>query len=210
LNKLFIGYRLVILSMGSIGKGFLLLLLVILAVSSLMMVESAFAQTTEPSVPGSPGVGGFSVLVPNNVTTLGSPLEVRVVAFYPNGYIDTSFTGHVNFSASKGTIIPSTSGAFMDGNWIGLINLSEAGFDIIVYVNDGNGHTGKSRPISVFEQSPTPTSLPSSSSPNSTPTPTVPEFSSWTIPMLLTMTVALAGLSVYCKKHKQGKLGGNA
>ena len=38
--------------MGSISKGFSLLLVVILAVSSLMMVESAFAQSIpKPSVP---------------------------------------------------------------------------------------------------------------------------------------------------------------
>jgi hypothetical protein len=35
------------------------------------------------------------------------------------------------------------------------------------------------------------------------PTPTVPEFSSWTIPLLLTIMVALAGLLVYHKKHKR-------
>jgi len=191
-------------------RGLALAFGLVLVMSSLTLVESALAQTTELSVPGPPGVGGFSVLFPSNSTTLGSPLEIIVVAFYPNGYIDTSFTGHVSFTASKGSISPSMSGAFAEGSWRGLINISEAGFDIVVYVNDGNGHTGRSSPISVYQQNPTPASLPSSSSPNSTPTPTVSEFSSWTIPMILTMTVALAGLSVYCKKYKQGKLGGNA
>jgi hypothetical protein len=41
-----------------------------------------------------------------------------------------------------------------------------------------------------------------SPSPNPTPTPTVPEFPSWTIPLLLTIMVASAGLLVYHKKHK--------
>ncbi len=173
--------------MSSTSKGFSLLLVVILAVSGLIVVESAFAQTTEPSVLGSPGVGGFSVLFSSNVTTLGSPLEVIVVAFYPNGYIDSSFTGHVSFSASIGTISPSMSGAFTEGSWKGLINMSEAGSDIVVYVNDGNGHTGKSGPISVYQPS---------------PTPTVPEFSSWTIPLLLTVMVTLAGFLVYHKRKR--------
>lgn len=38
---------------------------------------------------------------------------------------------------------------------------------------------------------------------NSTPTPTVPEVSSWAIPLLLTIMLASAGLLVYYKKHKR-------
>ena len=148
-----------------------LFLVVIFAASSIILVESAFAQTTEPSVSGSPGVGGFSVLAPSNVTS-GSPFEIMVFAFYANGYIDTEFTGNVSFSASKGTVSPSMSSAFTEGSWKGLIKMSEAGFETIVYVNDGNGHTGRSAPILVYQPSPTP-----ASSPNPTPTPTVPEFS---------------------------------
>ncbi len=170
--------------MGSTRKGFSLLLIVTLAISSLIMIESAFAQTTGPLIPGSPGVGGFSVLFPSNGTTLGVPIEVMVSAFYANGYYDKDFAGHVSFSASKGIISPSTSGAFTEGSWRGLINMSEAGSDIVVYVNDGNGHTGKSSPISVYQPG---------------PTPTVPEFSSWTIPLLLTVMVTLAGFLVYLR-----------
>jgi hypothetical protein len=36
-----------------------------------------------------------------------------------------------------------------------------------------------------------------------TSTPTVPEFSSWTILLLVTVMVTVAGLSIYFKKHKQ-------
>ena len=39
---------------------------------------------------------------------------------------------------------------------------------------------------------------------NPTSTPTVPEFSPWTIPLLLTVMVALAGLLFYHKKRKLG------
>jgi len=49
----------------------------------------------------------------------------------------------------------------------------------------------------------TPTNEVPQSSPTSIPTPTVPEFPSWTNPLLLTITVALAGLLVYHKKHKR-------
>ena len=43
---------------------------------------------------------------------------------------------------------------------------------------------------------PTPTA-----SPNPTPTPAVPELPSWTIPLLLTIMVGIAGLSVYHKRR---------
>jgi hypothetical protein len=42
----------------------------------------------------------------------------------------------------------------------------------------------------------------SSTSPNPTPTPNVPEFSSLTILLLLSIMLATAGLLVYHKKHK--------
>jgi hypothetical protein len=41
-----------------------------------------------------------------------------------------------------------------------------------------------------------------SPSPNPTPTPTVPEFLSWTIPLILSIMLVSAGLLVYHKKHK--------
>ena len=42
----------------------------------------------------------------------------------------------------------------------------------------------------------------SSTTPTLSPSPTVPEVPLWTIPLLLTVTVALAGLLVHHKKHK--------
>jgi hypothetical protein len=170
-----------------------LFLVVIFAVSSIILVESAFAQTTEPSVSGSPGVGGFSVLAPSNVTS-GSPFEIRVFAFYANGYIDTDFTGNVSFSASKGTVSPSMSGAFTEGSWKGLIKMSEAGFETIVYVNDGNSHTGRSAPILVYQPGSTP-----ASSPNPTPTPTVPELS-WLA--ILPLLAAIFFVAIRLKQTK--------
>lgn len=50
------------------------------------------------------------------------------------------------------------------------------------------------------------TNPPPSLSPTSTPTPAVPEFSTWTILLFLTVMIVLAGLTVYLKKYKQGKL----
>jgi hypothetical protein len=90
------------------------------------------------------------------------------------------------------------SGAFTEGGWNGFINISEAGSDIVIYVNDGNGHTGRSAPITVYQPSPTPTS-----SPNSTPTPSVPEFSFLGVIFLL---AASSVLLVYFRRQRQQKL----
>ncbi len=121
---------------------------------------------------------------PRNLTNITTPQQPSIIQTMekqakklPASQVCRSFTGQVSFSASKGTVSPSMSGAFTEGTWRGLINMSEAGFDIVVYVNDGNGHTGRSKPISVYPQNPTPTPMPSSSSTNPTPTPAVPEFS---------------------------------
>jgi hypothetical protein len=161
--------------------------------TSNVTITPSFPQTTELSVSEDPGVGGFSVLVPSNVT-LGNTFEVGLVALYANGYWDRNFTGSVSFSSSKGTISPSMSGAFTEGSWNGFINMSEAGVDIVIYVNDGNGHTGRSTPVSVYQMNPTPTS-----SANSTPTPSVPEFSFLSVIFLL----AVASVSlVYIKRRK--------
>lgn len=161
--------------------------------TSNVTITPSFSQTTELSVQEAPGVGGFSVLVPSNVT-VGRTFEVSLFALYANGYWDRNFTGSVSFSASKGTISPSMSGAFTEGSWNGFINISETGFNIVIYVNDGNGHTGRSFPISVYQMNPTPIS-----SANSTPTPSVPEFSFLGVIFLLAV---VSVSSVYIKKRK--------
>jgi hypothetical protein len=164
--------------------------------TSNVTITPSFPQITELSVSEDPGVGGFSVLVPSNVT-VGRSFEVGLVALYANGYWDRNFTGYVSFSASKGTISPSRSDAFTEGSWNGFINISEAGSDIVIYVNDGNGHTGRSFPISVYQMNPTPTS-----SANSTPTPSVPEFSFLSVIFLL----AAPTISMVYFKRKRGKV----
>ena len=163
--------------------------------TSNVTITPSFPQITELSVSEDPGVGGFSVLVPSNVT-LGRTFEVGLFALYANGYWDRNFTGSVSFSSSKGTISPSMSGAFTEGSWNGFISMSEAGSDIVVYVNDGNGHTGRSAPISVYQMNPTPTS-----SANSTPTPSVPELSFLGVIFLL----AVASVSLVFFKRRKPK-----
>jgi hypothetical protein len=73
----------------------------------------------------------------------------------------------------------------------GLASLS-VGYNLL-----GNDYTGKIYLIKTtsFLPIPSQTQLP-------TPFPSVPEFPSWTIPLLLSM-LATAGLLVYHKKHKK-------
>jgi hypothetical protein len=71
-------------------------------------------------------------------------------------------------------------------------------YNINLEVIDSNGNDAQvSSNFIVVQELPSP-----SSSPNPTPTPSVPEFSSWTIPLLLSLILATAGLLVYHKKHK--------
>jgi hypothetical protein len=71
-------------------------------------------------------------------------------------------------------------------------------YNINLEVIDSNGNDAQvSSNFIVVQELPSP-----SPSPNPTPTPTVPEFSSLTIPLLLTIMVA-TGLLVYHKKHKK-------
>ncbi len=50
------------------------------------------------------------------------------------------------------------------------------------------------------------TSTSTSPSPNPTPTPSIPEFPSWTVPLLLSTMLVVAGLLVYHKKHKHNSV----
>ena len=70
------------------------------------------------------------------------------------------------------------------------------GFEII-----GTSDWSNTQTITIPEGSVSTSPNPTSTS-TQNPTPTVPEFSSWVIPLLLTLMLAVAGLLVYRKKHK--------
>jgi len=71
-------------------------------------------------------------------------------------------------------------------------------YNINPEVIDSNGNDAQvSSNFIVVQELPSP-----SPSPNPTLTPTVPEFPSLTIPLLLSIMLASAGLLVYHKKHK--------
>ena len=80
--------------------------------------------------------------------------------------------------------------------------LAVAALDGAIYAMGGTeGYILPTEKANIENEMYTPTDELPPSSPNPTPTPTVPEFISLTIPLLLTTIVAIAGLLVYHKKR---------
>ncbi len=242
--------------MGNISKGFSLLLVVILAVSSLMTVESATAQTLPtPSVPeftvkfvdSSYNVTPSSSINPytgQNVTNEGYHVENKTIeliiknqpfasyisnsqniSFYLNvrekGHYEENWTTiyHAdNHFTSQSSTDYTTLTYSLDPNvppWLNSNIPSGGQVDFQVEALIGSIHRDFSQLMSpwVFDgkesgwsntQTVTipATSTSTSPTPNPTSTPTVPEFPLWTIPLLLSIMLASAGLLVYHKKHK--------
>ena len=103
-----------------------------------------------------------------------------------------------------------------DGTWVlgesmptARVELTVAVLNDQIYAISGRRTVAFSGPLTVNERytpfgygTPDPATTPTPTITSPTPTPSVPEFPSWTIPLLLTITVAIAGLLVYHKKHK--------
>jgi hypothetical protein len=248
-------YSLLIYGMGNIGKEISLLLVVILAVSSLMMVESAFAQSIpKPSVPeftvkyadysyDIPASTSIDPFTGKTVTNPAQHIENKTIQLTiknqtingPNSlYYKIRMKGHfsqewsnissiqanpnseytvllystsregtldfsrLNFNASSGGVLDIQVQAQI-WTWVQSEGLFGSWNQRITAESDWSG----TQTITIPEGSDS-----TSASPNPTPTPTVPEFPTWTILLLLNVMVALAGLSVYHKKHMHRKVGG--
>ncbi|HLN88539.1 MAG TPA: hypothetical protein VK253_00575 [Candidatus Binatia bacterium] len=86
-----------------------------------------------------------------------------------------------------------------------LNGLSKASHSIVVKATAMGGPGGQVTACSQVYFTVTKNLEPQSPSPSpaTTPTPTVPEYPSWTLPLMLSVMVATAGLLVYFKKHKR-------
>ena len=224
--------------MRCISKVFLLLLVVILAVSSLIMFESAFAQTPTPSpipIP-KPSVPEFNLeliisppeshfinktielSIKNQPSVLAYNVRMRVnddnwrVLYPNNNSVPTQSEGEY-------TILSYSSG------YLGVENQYNLGYtsqnlpagdkvDFQVQAMVGSIHrvfnpnftnqldmypyvfTGETSDWSNIRT----ITIPSS---ELSPTPSVPEFSLWTLPLLLSIMAATSGLLVYGKKRKR-------
>jgi hypothetical protein len=219
--------------MGNINKGFSLLFVVVLGVSSLMMVESAFAQSiTKPAVPEftlkfveHPYNTQTGQLIENKsieFTIRNQPFSPYTAAdshheinlFYNVSYKEQNkiqwsyYYDFIPASLSNYTIVTIGLGTMMDRGNIGNIS-GQTDFRLQALIGYYNSHEyfpdtylysfigetsswSNTQTINIPEPS---------TSPNPTPTPTVPEFSSWIIPLLLTIMLATAGLLVYHKRR---------
>ena len=182
--------------MNSVNKSVsLILILVMVSSLNLLMVKSSIAETPNTSIQESSGLAGFTVLVSSD-TDLGGSFGIMIFAIDSSGNSVKSFTGNVTFSASNGVITPASSGAFSQGFWKGILNVSGINaaanyVEIFVYVNDGNGHTGRSGYLHVLPLLPSP-----SLTLSPTPTSTVPEFS-FIIVLVITLVVLSLAISVF-------------
>jgi hypothetical protein len=155
----------------------------------------------EPFNPANPYTLEYSKFVPNNASTStflkdipynASTSTFTVFTLYfikanaipPGGEIDVQVQAlYGNFDAVPSPSQPLHGGLYYDFNFKGKIS-------------DWSSTQTVTMPETSASTSPTP---------NPTP-PSIPEFSSWTVPLLFAVMVVAAGLLVYHKKHKQKQL----
>jgi hypothetical protein len=242
--------------MGSISKGISLFLVVVLAVSSLMMVESASAQSMpKPSAPeftikfidNSYDILPTATIDPYTGKTIinaGHHVENKNIEFsirnqewndvyginynirvkghfeqnWTNVFSETFDSPTMSNSTYTNLVFSSSDGTTYKGfyrDWGEIYAPSEGKIDFQVqafvrgYVPSDSMFGGMSETtLTKSDWSNTQTvtipatSTSTSPTQNPTPTPTVPEFPSWTIPLLFSIMLATAGLLVYHKKHK--------
>jgi hypothetical protein len=155
----------------------------------------------EPFNPANPYTLEYSKYVPNNASTStfikdipynASTSTLTVFTLYfikanaipPGGEIDVQVQAlYGNFDAVPSPSQPLHGGLYYDFNFKGT-------------TSDWSSTQTVTIPEISASTSPTP---------NPTPTPSIPEFSSWTIPLLFGIMLTSAVLLVYPKKHKHNK-----
>jgi len=81
----------------------------------------------------------------------GAAFGVTITARDAAEAVVTGFTGSVSLSASGGlTIFPATTGNFSNGQWTGLMTLSNLGTGVVVTVTHASGATGQSNAINLI------------------------------------------------------------
>ena len=91
----------------------------------------------------------FRVLNITSPQVAGQSINITVYAedVYDNRV--TSYTNTVNLSDDSGTLSPTTSGNFTNGQWSGTVSISKSVIDNIIYVN-GSGKSGQSNGFNVI------------------------------------------------------------
>jgi hypothetical protein len=143
----------------------------------------------------------------NTVVTLIRGSENDILMGYANAYIPNNAQEDFQVSAQTGYLVPDYGGHIIPMPLgYDFVSFGDSGWSNIQTITLAQTSTSTSpspNPITIPTQNTNQTSAP--------PTPTVPEFLSWTTTLFLLITMAVAaGLLVYHKKQKQGKLGSYA
>jgi hypothetical protein len=78
------------------------------------------------------------------------PFSVRIQALDATNGLVTDFTGRVVLGSTPGVSVnPSVSGDFVQGEWIGLVTVSQAASGVVLAAADDFGHSGYANPINV-------------------------------------------------------------
>jgi hypothetical protein len=79
------------------------------------------------------------------------PFSVRIQASDATNGLVTGFTGRVVLTSTVGVSVePSMSGDFVQGEWTGLVTVSQAATGAVLVAADDFGHLGYANPINVF------------------------------------------------------------
>jgi hypothetical protein len=93
---------------------------------------------------------GLDHFVVNTVgaQTAGAPFSLTVTAVDAYGNTVSSYTGTNTLSVSTGTISPTSTGAFSNGVWTGMVTVTTAGSGVTITATDGS-YSGASDPFTV-------------------------------------------------------------
>jgi len=152
-------------------------------------------------------------VIPTDYGSASHPVDPFQTGARGSKYLDASKSDYSFFTLPEWRVGNVPQGGQIDvqvQTLIGHDSKHELGYEFKKYYFEGE-YTDWSNTQTVtidnnaaltITSTPTPTSTP-----NPTPTPTIPEFPTWTIPLLLTAILTIAGLLFYHKKQKQGRIG---
>ncbi|MEM3466679.1 MAG: DNRLRE domain-containing protein [Candidatus Jordarchaeales archaeon] len=76
------------------------------------------------------------------------PFSITITAYDAYGNVKTDYTGTNSLSDTTGTIIPTVTGAFVNGKWTGMVTISKTSNNIKI-ATSGAGKTGESNLFNV-------------------------------------------------------------
>jgi YVTN family beta-propeller protein len=143
----------------------------------------------------------------NNVMVTVNQLVITVTQG-PNGVIAPT-TANVNYGGTQTFTITPNSGYYIESitTDTGSVTVTSPSDQTVSFTNIQTSHTITATFALTSTPTPSPTTTPTPTSMSTplftatpTPAPSIPEFPLWTIPLLLTITLALAGLLFYHKR----------